>query len=130
MDCPRCHMPLVAMDYDGVPVDLCEQCWGLWLDRGELAQVLDQPKLAFSPEERKQILDVRTAWDQGPVQVAGCPKCGKPMQRVSYDSTVHLLIDRCQAHGTWLDTGEMKKVRAIAEKSAAIHRLLLGKLGL
>ena len=82
MDCPRCHMPLVAMDYEGVPVDLCEQCWGLWLDRGELAQVIDKPTLSFSPEERKLILDVRKAWDQGPEQVVGCPKCGKPMQAV------------------------------------------------
>lgn len=130
MNCPRCHLSLVPVDYDGVQVDLCEQCWGMWLDRGELKQMFGAGQLDFSKEERERILDVRKAWDQGPEEPAACPKCGKKMQRLSYDASVHLMIDRCPQHGTWLDTGEIKKVKAIAEKSRAVHRLLLEKLGL
>jgi len=102
----------------------------MWLDRGELKEILGKRKLTFSKEERAQILDVRKAWDQGPEEPAACPKCRKKMQRLSYDESVHLVLDRCPDHGTWLDTGEIKKVTAIAEKSQAVNRLLLGKLGL
>jgi hypothetical protein len=40
------------------------------------------------------------------------------------------VIDKCPDHGTWLDTGEIKKVQAVAERSAVVHKLLLKKLGL
>ena len=78
----------------------------------------------------QQILDVRTAPLTGPADPAPCPKCGSIMQRAHYDSSVHLIIDRCLEHGVWLDTGEIKKVQALAEKSAGIHCMLVKKLGL
>ena len=35
--CPRCEGPtLVEIVLDGVPVDRCRQCHGVWLDAGEL----------------------------------------------------------------------------------------------
>ena len=52
------------------------------------------------------------------------------MGRVHYDESVHLVIDCCSDHGVWLDTGEIKKVQALAEKSAVIHSLLIKKLGI
>ncbi len=128
MDCPRCHLPLAVADYEGVEVDMCSTCWGFWLDLGELEQILKIRALTFSEEERTQILDVRSAWDHGPLADAPCPKCGRTMDRISYDESVHLVIDRCANHGTWLDTGEIKKAQAIAEKSQAVHQMLLRKL--
>ena len=103
---------------------------GFWLDTGELEQVLDHRALSFSADERDAVLDARTAWDAGPEEPAPCPKCSKTMERLTYDESVHLVIDRCPEHGVWLDTGEIKKVQAIAEKSQAIHRMLITKLGL
>ena len=44
--------------------------------------------------------------------------------------SVRLILDRCEKHGVWLDTGEIKKVQALAEKSEKVHKLLLRKLGL
>jgi len=46
MNCPRCESPLSEIDRDGITVDRCERCRGIWLDRGELEKLL-----ARRPEE-------------------------------------------------------------------------------
>ena len=130
MDCPRCKLPLKAVDYEGVETDMCGNCWGFWLDTGELSQVLERRELEFSSEEKELILDIRTASSTGDTTPAPCPRCNQVMDRVHFDESVHLVIDRCPDHGVWLDTGEIKKVQALAEKSAAVHRMLIKKLGI
>ena len=39
MKCPRCESALIELDRDGVTVDRCERCRGIWLDRGELEKL-------------------------------------------------------------------------------------------
>ncbi|MBC7976368.1 MAG: zf-TFIIB domain-containing protein [Myxococcales bacterium] len=41
MNCPRCEQPtLVEIDRDGITIDRCERCRGVWLDRGELEKLV------------------------------------------------------------------------------------------
>jgi Zn-finger nucleic acid-binding protein len=41
MKCPRCETStLVEFDRDGVTIDRCKDCRGLWLDRGELEKLM------------------------------------------------------------------------------------------
>ncbi len=44
MCCPKCGMPLIEIDYNGVAVDKCSACEGVWLDAGELEQVSNMEK--------------------------------------------------------------------------------------
>lgn len=39
MCCPKCGMKLIEINYQGVEVDKCSSCEGIWLDAGELEQV-------------------------------------------------------------------------------------------
>jgi len=39
MRCPKCGSELVAIEYQGIEVDKCIACEGIWLDCGELEQV-------------------------------------------------------------------------------------------
>lgn len=39
MNCPRCETPLVELDRDGITIDRCDRCRGIWLDRGELEKL-------------------------------------------------------------------------------------------
>ena len=49
MRCPRCeNATLVEIDREGVVVDRCDRCRGLWLDRGELEK-LTQRLAAWEP---------------------------------------------------------------------------------
>jgi Zn-finger nucleic acid-binding protein len=42
MKCPVDDTVLVMSDRQGVEIDYCPQCRGVWLDRGELDKVLDR----------------------------------------------------------------------------------------
>ena len=42
MHCPKCGQDLVPVKLHGVEVDRCPACDGLWLDAGELGQVLQR----------------------------------------------------------------------------------------
>ena len=40
MKCPQDGTDLVMMDRQGVEIDYCPRCRGVWLDRGELDKIL------------------------------------------------------------------------------------------
>jgi uncharacterized protein len=43
MKCPTCtDVALVMTDRQGVEIDYCPQCRGVWLDRGELDKLIDR----------------------------------------------------------------------------------------
>ena len=39
MQCPKCGMELIEIDYKGIKIDECSECEGIWLDAGELNTV-------------------------------------------------------------------------------------------
>ncbi|MGX7824111.1 zf-TFIIB domain-containing protein [Actinokineospora sp. 24-640] len=40
MICPKCSNPMTAVDRQGIHIDQCASCRGIFLDRGELEQIL------------------------------------------------------------------------------------------
>ncbi|MBJ6724511.1 TFIIB-type zinc ribbon-containing protein [Geomesophilobacter sediminis] len=43
MNCPACKMvPLTMAERQGVEIDYCPQCRGIWLDRGELDKIIER----------------------------------------------------------------------------------------
>ena len=42
MKCPICHIMLAAADRQGIEIDYCPKCWGVWLDRGELNALIER----------------------------------------------------------------------------------------
>jgi hypothetical protein len=40
MSCPRCDGALKESKFEEVMIDTCEKCGGIWLDSGELEQLL------------------------------------------------------------------------------------------
>lgn len=49
MPCPVCKVPLVMSDRQGVEIDYCPQCRGVWLDRGELDKIIERSAAAEAP---------------------------------------------------------------------------------
>jgi len=41
-DCPKCDGKLVETDYENIKIDVCGNCHGVWLDAGEMAQILQK----------------------------------------------------------------------------------------
>ncbi len=52
MNCPVCsNVNLVMSERQGIEIDYCPQCRGVWLDRGELDKIIDK-SLAGSSGQR------------------------------------------------------------------------------
>ena len=51
MKCPNCPDAALAMtDRQGIEVDYCPQCRGVWLDRGELDKLLERAATTAPPQ--------------------------------------------------------------------------------
>lgn len=42
MKCPNCNETLVMTDRQGVEIDYCPKCRGVWLDKGELDKIIER----------------------------------------------------------------------------------------
>jgi len=42
MRCPKCGMEMVELEFEGVNIDKCTECLGIYLDDGELATLLNK----------------------------------------------------------------------------------------
>lgn len=42
MQCPVCDVPLKMSERQGIEIDYCAQCRGIWLDRGELDKIIER----------------------------------------------------------------------------------------
>ena len=42
LNCPKCDGKLVETEYENIKIDICNSCTGVWLDAGELAQIVDK----------------------------------------------------------------------------------------
>ena len=50
MKCPVCEIEMRITDHDGVEIDYCAQCRGVWLDRGELEKIVARTSPADDDE--------------------------------------------------------------------------------
>lgn len=42
MKCPKCNETLIMADRQGIEIDYCPNCRGVWLDRGELDKIIER----------------------------------------------------------------------------------------
>lgn len=42
MKCPTCNVNLVMSERQGIEIDYCPECRGVWLDRGELDKIIER----------------------------------------------------------------------------------------
>ena len=50
MLCPVCNIELKLANRQGVEIDYCPQCRGIWLDRGELEKLIDRSAAPFEDQ--------------------------------------------------------------------------------
>ena len=53
MKCPKCEVVALTMaDRNGVEIDYCSVCRGVWLDRGELDKIIERSNFPAAVSER------------------------------------------------------------------------------
>lgn len=117
--CPSCDGTLAPHEYDGVRVELCEACWATWIPQGSLGRlVLSMLSDAASPGEPEP---------QGPHVEAPVPcfDCQAPMLKWVWRD---LIVDCCPGHGLWLASGELLRLRQLAERYPTECYQLLSQL--
>lgn len=53
MKCPACSNELMMTDRQGVEIDYCPGCRGVWLDRGELDKIIERSAAAYDDRDRR-----------------------------------------------------------------------------
>lgn len=103
MNCPSCGSSLVQKTRDGVVMEVCSACDGMWLTGQELAELEDKV-FDFGDDEKGSLMLGSTPSNKK------CPQCSQPLQSFQY-RLYDLNMDFCdQGHGYWLEAGEDKRV--------------------
>jgi Zn-dependent protease with chaperone function/Zn-finger nucleic acid-binding protein len=114
MSCPTCGVNELrpVLTKQGVEVDYCHRCGGIWLDRGEIFH--------FSRHRKELAKALKTALQQARTTQRKCPKTGKPMQEIPLLAG-ELIIDYCPSTGgMWFDKGELKKILTLDPRKLPI----------
>ena len=117
MRCPICKEKelIEVMAKNGVLIDYCPQCQGIWLDEGEIFFFTKAPKyLRWEIEEALK--------NPKPSQKLN-PHTQEPLVELSLFKG-KLLIDYCsKSGGIWLDKGEILSIAKLDSNNPAINRL-------
>ena len=52
MNCPICKVTLQLAERQGIEIDFCPKCRGVWLDRGELDKIIERSEATPAPSLR------------------------------------------------------------------------------
>lgn len=64
MNCPCCpETNLVLSERQGIEIDYCPKCRGIWLDRGELDKIIEKTKGSSPEPSRLEVQDSRYRQD-------------------------------------------------------------------
>ncbi len=110
MQCPKCKSE--APDFktvEGVLLNFCNACHGLWFDRGELALYC---------ETERDVPNIDALLPMAQDTPYACPRCpDEQLAELPYMAGEDLLIDWCAScHGAWLDAREIIKVEALSAR--------------
>lgn len=97
------------VEYEGVEIDRCSRCNGVWFDEGEVEQLAHK--------------DAATAIDTGSAKIGRrlntieeyrCPRCGGEMLQKSDSEQSHIWYETCgDCHGSFFDAGEFRDLAQV-----------------
>jgi Zn-finger nucleic acid-binding protein len=111
--CPACNGLMPVRSIGGIEINECSNCQGLWIPGERFDELMDRAcETALQSQQEK-------GWSQSPrcsssnpstekIVYRKCPVCDRAMQRTNFQKRSGVIIDRCHAHGTWLDADELE----------------------
>ena len=108
--CPRCQQPMIPRGEGPVTALICGGCGGLWLDPLAVGRMTDAGGAGRALRALAEDAARRAPFGGGMARFnVACPVCGKLMQRMEHARS-QVVVDLCQAHGTWFDRGEVQRL--------------------
>jgi len=110
--CPHCRKRLVGIDVEGVGLQGCGRCGGIWVDNASAQRILSQPRRLFVELSARAASHAQI----GVLRVAHpiCAVCPAALDKTHMQN---IALDICPDHGTWFDAHEL----------AQLTRLLVGE---
>jgi Zn-finger nucleic acid-binding protein len=103
--CPRCDSRLYMIERGGVRLDHCWECGGIWFEKHELDELVDD-------DGTLELLIEITGKLKGESLL--CPECREMM---STHEVFGVYVDQCpECKGVWMDKGETEKVWEMEER--------------
>jgi uncharacterized protein len=107
MKCPKCQSAMESVAFEGVTVDRCTGCKGIWFDAREQSTLKDK-----KGSEAIDIGDVHLGRKMDQITDIKCPRCGTAMTAMEDVDQHHITFEACTAcKGVFLDAGEFKDLK-------------------
>jgi len=124
--CPHCQTSLDDVSYEGVPIQKCSYCQGLFVEDGKISRILIRQDRDFSEEALKlaeTVMKEKELFTEGLKKakfqntwVLTCSRCGRNMRRQFFVYSYPVEIDRCiYCGGVWFDRLELEILQYIYE---------------
>ena len=110
--CPACQTPLQSLELATTPtcwLDRCPECGGLFFPPGGVGFLLDRVVGPVYVANLPLLENLRkTLYHAEKIVYRQCPVCARHMNRQTFGYRSGVVLDRCAAHGDWLDCGEFR----------------------
>ncbi len=113
MICPCCGTPLIEVRLDGIVIDRCETCSGIWFDFAELERVLNRDTHAIG-----KLLPRTERLEDPNLDMLPCPRCRDKLIRMRAEPERMNYYTCLTCYGRWLGGSALKRV---ADRSLAIR---------
>ena len=115
LQCSDCKVELESLDLgvgDKFIVERCGECYGMFLEKLELEEILKWSDSYASEADTLRLAELLECPDRarGQFQYRHCPVCAKLMTRKNFGRRSGVILDTCHVHGTWLDAGELNQL--------------------
>jgi len=125
MICPICKVPMLVVEFEEIELDCCNECAGVWFDRGELLLLFggnEAERIELRPENIDSLPEAPTTEKQ-----RKCPLCRQKMRKLYIGPRQTVLIDACpDGDGLWFDGGEVAALgRQYEEAEQPVPRIVL-----
>lgn len=109
MKCPKCTAGMETIAFEGIEVERCNACHGLWFD---LLEHEDLRLVEGSEAIDDGLPEVGRAFDAE--RATTCPACAGPMIGMVDVRQPHLRFESCTScHGCFFDAGEFRDYREV-----------------
>jgi Zn-finger nucleic acid-binding protein len=114
MPCPSCPIDLQQVSFEGVVIDLCPSCAGIWFDQGELGKIKSSSIHALA-----ELDDLASEFEErAEAQLSKiCPRDGTSLTPYFFLHTTNIELDWCpNCNGIWVEDGELAKINELVEE--------------
>jgi Zn-finger nucleic acid-binding protein len=127
LHCPLHATVLKTVYLETIAIDYCPQCYGIWLDFGEMERLFR--KTIEKQDVFKDILAADVHRSDSKNIVKKCPVCAHVLEKKKHYYS-DLTIDVCRiCGGVWLDSGEFAELYLQNKHEDSVQEILAGVLG-